>query len=69
MMAAEERVRILREAKANSWIALSADESRVVGKGDTYAEAVAEASRAEEADPILIKTPEDWSPKVLSPCV
>ena len=69
MMAAEERVRILREAKADSWIALSADESRVVGKGDTYAEAVAEADRAKETDPILIKTPVNWLPKVFSPCV
>lgn len=41
-MAPEKRVKILRETKPNTWIAFSADESRVVGRGDTYAEAVAE---------------------------
>jgi len=69
MMKPEERVAILREAKPDSWIALSADESRVVGKGDTYAEAVAEANRSNETDPVLIKTPVDWTAKVLAPCV
>ncbi len=68
MMKPEERVVILREAKPDSWIALSADESRVVGKGDTYAEAVAEANRSNETDPVLIKTPVDWNAKVFSPC-
>jgi len=68
MMKPEERVTILREAKPDSWIALSADESRVVGKGDTYAEAVAEANRSNETDPVLIKTPVDWSTKIFSPC-
>ena len=63
MMAAEERVRILREAKPDSWIALSADESRVVGRGNTYAEVVAEANLSNETDPVLIKTHLDWSPR------
>ena len=31
MMSAEERVRILNEAKPNSWIAFSSDESKLVG--------------------------------------
>ena len=68
MMTSEERVRILREAKPDSWIALSADESSLVGQGDTYAEAVAEASRHNENAPVLIKTPVDWSAKIFSPC-
>ncbi len=69
MMAPEERVKILREAKPNIWIALSADESRVVGRGNTYGEAVAEAEKQGEQDPVILKTPDDWSPKVFSPCV
>jgi len=68
MMKPEERVAILRASKPDSWIALSADESRVVGKGDTYAEAVAAASQSNETDPVLIKTPVDWATKVFSPC-
>ena len=44
-MSTQERVKMLREAEPNSWIALSGDESRVVGRGATYAEAV---ERAEE---------------------
>jgi len=68
MMSPEERVRILREAKPNSWIALSADESHVVGRGNTYAEAVAKAKEKGETDPVILKTPDDWSPKVFSPC-
>ena len=62
MMAPEERVQILRETKPNTWIAFSADESRVVGRGDTYAEAVAEAAKQGEEDPVVLKTLDDWSP-------
>ena len=67
-MSPEERVRILRDARPNSWIALSADESHLVGRGDTYAEAVAAAKEKGEADPVILKTPDDWSPKVFRPC-
>ena len=67
MMSPEERVQILREAKPNSWIALSADESRMVGRGSTYAEAVAEAKEKGETDPVILKTPDDWSPRALCP--
>jgi hypothetical protein len=68
MMSPEERVRILREAKPNTWLAFSADESRVVGRGDTYSEAVAEAKEKGETDPVILKTPDDWSPKVFCLC-
>lgn len=67
MMSSEEHVRILREARPNTWIALSADESHVVGRGNTYAEAVAEAKDKGETDPVLLKTADDWSPRVLCP--
>ena len=51
MMSAEERVRILSEAKPNSWLAFSSDESKIVGRGDSYMEAVEEAEKT--AKPIL----------------
>jgi Family of unknown function (DUF5678) len=59
-MSHEERLRVLREAAPNSWIALSEDESRVVGSGSTYAEAVELAEREGVEDPVLIKTPDEW---------
>jgi hypothetical protein len=60
-MSPEERVKILEEAKPNSWIAFSSDESRVAGRGDTYAEAVEEAARHGEEDPILVQIPDNWN--------
>jgi hypothetical protein len=59
-MSHEERLQVLREAVPNRWIELSEDESRVVATGGTYAEAVEQAEREGVADPLLIKTPDDW---------
>jgi hypothetical protein len=64
-MSPEDRTQILLEAQPNSWIALSQDESRVVGRGGTYTEAVEEAERNGEVDPLLIRTPEEWAELVL----
>ncbi len=68
MMSAEERVRILEAAKPNSWLALASDESKVVGRGDTYAEAVADAEKHGEEDPILISIPDNWNSRVFRLC-
>ncbi len=67
-MSAEERVRILGEAEPNSWLALSSDESRVVGRGPTYGDAVADAEKNGEEDPVLIKIPDNWNSRVYSVC-
>jgi len=61
----DERAQTLRDAGPNTWIALSGDESRVVGKGATYSEAVDRAKENGEEDPLLIKTPEAWNDLVL----
>jgi len=68
MMPAEERVRILREAKPDTWLAFSSDESRVVGRGSSYLEAVEQAEKHGEAEPVLVKTPSDWSVRVFLLC-
>ena len=68
-MAKEERLKILRESPPNSWLAFSEDESRLVSRGATYAEAVAQAEAEGENDPVLVKTPDDWAPMVLGLCV
>jgi hypothetical protein len=64
MMSAEERVRILREAKPNSWVAFSEDESKVVAYGESYSEVVKAAKSAGEKEPVIVKTPENWASKV-----
>jgi hypothetical protein len=69
MMTAEERVRILSEAKPNSWLAFSSDESKVVACGATYAEAVENAERNGETDPVLVQIPDSWEPRVFISCV
>jgi hypothetical protein len=69
MMSAEERVRILSEAKPNSWVAFSADESNVLANADTYSEVVKIAREQGESEPVVIKTPESWLPRVFSLCL
>jgi hypothetical protein len=69
MMTDEERVQILREAKPNSWLALSGDESRVAGRGDSFEQAVKDAKEHGENDPLLIKVPDNWEPRVFLLCV
>ena len=64
-MSTQERVQALRDAPADSWLALSGDESRVVATGKTYQDAVEKAAQSGERDPILIKTPSEWRPRVL----
>jgi hypothetical protein len=55
------RLELLRAAPLNSWIALSEDESRIVATGATYSEVVALSERAGVSDPLIIKTPEQWT--------
>lgn len=50
----------------NKWVALSSDQTQVVGSGDTPAEAIAEAQRQGAADPILMFVPAVSGPYVLS---
>jgi hypothetical protein len=66
MMSAEERVKILRGAKPNSWIAFSGDESRVLAYGETYSDAVKAAEKLGESDPVMVKVPDNWSSRVFS---
>jgi Family of unknown function (DUF5678) len=68
MMSAEERVHILSEAKPNSWVAFSADESKVVARGATYPEAVENAEKNGESDPVLVQIPDNWEPRVFISC-
>jgi len=68
MMSADERVKILSEAKPNTWVAFSSDESKLVACGETYSEAVEAAEKNGEADPLLIKIPDNWEPRAFHLC-
>lgn len=56
------RLELLRSAPLNSWIALSEDETEIVATGATYSEVVERSEEAGVSDPLIIKTPDQWSP-------
>ena len=66
MMSAEERVRILREAKPNSWVAFSSDESKLLAYGESYSDVVNAAAKLGETDPVIVKTPDNWGGRVFN---
>ena len=56
------RLKVLRSAPLDSWIALSEDESKIVAVGTSYDEVVVKSENAGVSDPVLIKTPKSWLP-------
>ncbi len=54
----------LADAPRNCWLALSEDESRIVGREESIAAAVEEARKAGVEDPVIV-----WSPKTRIPLV
>ena len=60
--AIDPRLEALRSAPLDSWIALSADESKIIAVGSTYGEVVAKSEQAGVDEPLIVKTPPDWSP-------
>ena len=61
----EARLKFLREAKPNSWLAVSEDGYELLGQGDTPEEALEQAKKKGCEDPVLTMVPPDWSPRVL----
>jgi hypothetical protein len=55
------RLEILRGAPLNKWIALSEDESKIVAIGDTFGEVSERSDRAGVSDPVILKTPAEWT--------
>jgi len=64
-MKPEDYARMLADSPRNSWIALSEDESKVVGTGNSMEEAVSAAARQGVEEPVLVKTPKQWSRMIL----
>lgn len=56
---------LLRNAPRNCWLALSDDESRIVGRGESIADAVEEARKAGVEDPVIVWSPKTWIPLIL----
>jgi len=61
------RLELLRSVPLNSWIALSEDETKIVATGATYLEVVERSEKAGISDPLILKTPQQWSPFLSSP--
>jgi hypothetical protein len=51
---------LLTGAARNCWLALTEDETRIVGKGDTLEKAVQEAQKNGVEDPVVIWSPKEW---------
>lgn len=64
-MSPQQRAELLRQAPRNSWIALSADEERMVASAGTFSQAVENAKKAGEPDPVVIYIPDEWIPVVV----
>lgn len=62
MPAESPRMKALRSAPLDSWVALSDDESTVVAVGNSYAEVVQNSAKEGVDDPIVLKTPPRWAP-------
>jgi hypothetical protein len=62
---AKDRAKELSKAPKNSWVAFSEDESRVIAYGESFQEVVSKAEAVGETDPLILKTPEDWTHRVL----
>lgn len=56
------RLKTLRAAPLDAWIALSGDESRIVAVGRDYSEVAAKVNAAGETDALILKTPPAWAP-------
>ena len=51
---------VLEKAPRECWLALSQDETRIVGRGENIKEALADARENGEDDPILVWAPKEW---------
>jgi hypothetical protein len=56
---------LLRNAPRNCWLALSEDESKIIGRGESVAEVMEEAKKAGVEDPVVMWSPKSWLPTVL----
>jgi hypothetical protein len=58
----DARLKALRDAPLDSWIALSEDESKIVAVGKSFEEVTRNSERVGVENPLVIKTPKSWLP-------
>ncbi|TET39884.1 MAG: hypothetical protein E3J65_02735 [Dehalococcoidia bacterium] len=58
-------LREILKGYSNKWVALSADNNKVVGVADNPSEALEQAHKNKEQNPILTKTPENYGTFIL----
>ena len=63
--ASQARLDALANAPLDKWIALSADESRIVAEGDSFGAVAEELERMGENDALVMRVPDDWIPRIL----
>jgi len=55
---------LLADAPRNCWLSLDESQTKIIGRGETLEEAIAEAKRAGVDDPIVMWSPKKWMPSV-----
>ena len=56
------RLKALKSAPLNSWIALSGDETTIVASGASYEEVSRQIEESGITDSVVLKTPACWAP-------
>jgi hypothetical protein len=55
------RLKALKSAPMNSWIALSSDETSIVATGNSYEEVSRKINASGLSDLVVLKTPASWA--------
>jgi hypothetical protein len=58
----DARCEALRSAPLDRWVALSADETKIVAVGETYDDVVAQLDKLGDDTAVILKTPREWLP-------
>lgn len=56
------RLRLLKSAPLDQWIALSEDETAIVASGSSYEEVSKKIEELDLPDSVILKTPTHWAP-------
>jgi S-methylmethionine-dependent homocysteine/selenocysteine methylase len=62
---AAARLSLLQSAPLDKWIALTNDEKQIIAEGETFAEVATAVEEMGAHDPLILRVPEDWTPRVL----
>jgi hypothetical protein len=63
--ASQARLYALANAPLDRWIALSADETRVVAEGESFSDVADKLDRLGDTDALILRVPDDWISRIL----